>query len=66
MYDDIRNAQIQLCDDSANCYLLSNQFETMLERGMMKDQYHYTQEGYNLVGNEAGRKAGDFSNMIPE
>lgn len=28
----------------------------MAERGLMKDEFHYCQEGYNLVGEEAGRR----------
>ena len=55
LYDDIRNAQLQLCEDSDNCILISNAFLGMLDQGLMQDEYHYKQEGYNIVGEDAGR-----------
>lgn len=33
----------------------------MAVTGLMKDSYHYTQNGYNLVGEEAGENAGYYS-----
>ena len=38
----------------------------MADTGMMQDVYHYTQEGYNLVGEEAGRYAGQYANTKEE
>lgn len=61
-YDDIIQAQISLCKDDSNCTLVSTQFISMKDRGMMYDIYHYTQEGYNIVGQEAGKNAGSWVN----
>ena len=62
IYDDIIQAQISLCKDDSNCTLVSTQFISMKDRGMMYDIYHYTQEGYNIVGQEAGKNAGSWVN----
>lgn len=40
-----------------NVVLVSTKFDTMLEQGLMKDQYHYFQAAYNLVGQDAGKNA---------
>lgn len=60
LYDSIKKAQEKLCQDSDDCILVSEKFETMLESGLMKDIYHYTQDGYNIVGKEAGENAGKY------
>lgn len=62
IYDRIIEAQTALCRDSDNCTLVSTQFAAMKERGMMYDTFHYTQEGYNIVGQEAGENAGSWVN----
>lgn len=62
IYDRIIDAQTDLCHDSSNCTLVSTQFASMKERGMMYDTFHYTQEGYNIVGKEAGENAGYWVN----
>lgn len=57
LYRSIQKAQTRVCNDSENCTLVSTSFENMASEGMMIDNYHYTQEGYNLVGEEAGRNS---------
>lgn len=42
--------------------LVSDMFWKLKDKGMMKDSYHYVQEGYNLVGAEAGEHAGIIAN----
>ena len=61
-YDDIIHAQTQICKDNENCILISTRFAEMAGTNMMKDSYHYTQCGYNLVGMEAGANAGYYAN----
>ena len=40
--------------------LVSGLFAGMRKRGLMKDEFHYYQEAYNLVGREAGENTGDY------
>lgn len=60
LYDAIKNAQEKLCYDSENCILISRQFENMTNEEFMKDQYHYRQKAYNIVGEEAGKNAAEY------
>lgn len=60
----IQEAQARLCEDSDNCILISELAKTFVENGKMKDSYHYTQDGYNLLGEDAGKKAAEYSNEI--
>ena len=55
LYSQIQDAQTRLCEDYDKCTLVSTSFDKMASNGMMIDIYHYTQEGYNLVGEEAGK-----------
>ena len=61
LYKEIQDAQSRLCDDSEYCTMVSTSFDQMADNGMMIDSYHYSQEGYNLVGEEAGSNAGEFA-----
>lgn len=63
LYEPIQEAQARLCEDSANCILISELAKSFVENGKMKDNYHYTQEGYNLLGEDAGEKAAEYSNQ---
>ena len=38
----------------------------MKARGLMKDEFHYFQEAYNIVGREAGENSADFVSRICE
>ena len=62
LYNQIIDAQTRLCKDDNNCILISTRFADFSSAGLMKDEYHYTQEGYNLVGQEAGANAAYYSN----
>ena len=53
LYDDIRNAQLNLCNISDNCSLASDEFYNLKDH--MIDEYHFDQYSYNLVGKEAGK-----------
>lgn len=55
LYNTIHSAQVKLCQDSEVCTLVSDSFRGMQEKGLMIDDYHYCQEGYNIVGEEAGK-----------
>ncbi len=58
-YKSIRDAQEELCNDYKSLTKISS-FYGLLDKGMMIDEYHYTQDGYNLVGEEAGNNAGMY------
>lgn len=60
LYHEIQDAQTRLCEDYEYCTMISTSFSQMATDGMMIDIYHYTQEGYNLVGEEAGKNAAEF------
>lgn len=45
-----------------NVILVSTAFEGMRERGLMKDEFHYFQQGYNECGREAGNCAAEYVN----
>ena len=59
-YLPIRQAQEKLAAEEPDVLLVSRQFASFAARGLMKDEFHYLQEGYNLVGAEAGRNAGRY------
>jgi hypothetical protein len=58
-YEEIRRAQEELCDGEATI-MVSRKFGEMLERGLMKDAFHYYQQAYNEVGIEAGENVGEY------
>ena len=62
LYDSIIEAQTEYCHTHDTCVLISTRFAEMSHTGLMCDTYHYTQTGYNLVGEEAGYNAGYYSN----
>lgn len=59
-YLPIQEAQLKLAEQESGIILVSRQFASFADRGLMKDEFHYCQEGYNLVGAEAGRNAGRY------
>lgn len=58
--DHVIEAQTELCRTSEDFVLVSTQAVTLNDRGMMQDRVHYTQEGYNFIGEEAGTNAGSY------
>lgn len=59
-YVQIQEAQKELADEMERVILVSDRFKEFAKAGLMKDCFHYLQEGYNLVGAEAGEKAGNY------
>ena len=60
LYVPIQNAQLQLARQEKDVVLVSRQFASFAGCGLMKDKFHYYQEGYNRVGAEAGQNAGSY------
>lgn len=59
-YDIIRSAQDIIAAEHNNVHLASDAFYGMRQRGLMKDAFHYYQQGYNICGAEAGRTVAEF------
>ena len=60
-YDKVMAAQTRLCREDPSVVLISTRFAQMADTGLMRDVYHYTQEGYNLTGAEAGENAASYA-----
>ena len=60
-YDKVMAAQTRLCREDPSVVLISTRFAQMADTGLMRDVYHYTQEGYNLTGTEAGQNAASYA-----
>lgn len=58
LYDNIINAQTELCKTYNKAVLVSTKFDSMATEGLMSDLFHYTQEGYNITGLDAGKNTG--------
>ena len=54
----MQQAQEEIAAANSNIVMVSKTFRTFAEKGLMKDQFHYLQEGYNIVGREAGENVG--------
>ena len=59
-YDKIIAAQTELCKENKNIVLVSTSFAGMVDK--MKDEFHYYQEGYEIVGEEAGKNMAYYVN----
>lgn len=65
-YDTIIQAQTELCQKNEDFVLVSVKFAGMATSGLMKDVYHYTQEGYNIAGYDAGKNTAYYLNHLKE
>lgn len=59
-----RYVQVQKWERELACeedvILVSDEFVSMREKGLMKDKYHYYQQGYNICGETAGRNTARY------
>lgn len=60
LYVPIQEAQEELAEERDDIIMVSRQFASFRARGLMKDSFHYKQEGYNIVGEEAGNNVGIY------
>lgn len=60
LYVPIQQAQLELAEEKERIVLVSSQLKTFADRGLMKDEFHYLQRGYNLVGEDAGKNTGKY------
>ena len=59
-YSVIHDTQLEIASENKGVTLVSDSFQHMKERGLMKDAFHYYQQAYNEVGTEAGEKVGAY------
>lgn len=59
-YDTIIQAQTDFCRKNQNVTLIATTFDRFSEDGLMKDEFHYSQEGYNICGTHAGANLAYF------
>lgn len=52
--------QEKLAREDPGVILVSRCFASFARKGLMKDTFHYLQEGYNLAGEEAGTNTGKY------
>ena len=60
IYVPMQEMQEELAGEEPSIVMVSRQFKQFAAMGLMRDRYHYKQEGYNLVGAEAGKNAGIY------
>ena len=56
----MQEAQEELAEECGKIVMVSRLFRTFAKRGLMKDEFHYRQEGYNLVGTDAGTHVAEY------
>lgn len=59
-YSEIMSIQDKITQENPNVVMVSESFAKMKERGLMKDDFHYYQEAYNIVGREAGENTARY------
>lgn len=62
-YDVIRQAQNDLADSNAYCYMINNQAKTFKTLHLMQNAAHYTQAGYNMIGMNAAYNLTKYSGL---
>ena len=60
LYVPMQEAQEELAEECGKIVMVSRLFRTFAKRGLMKDEFHYRQEGYNLVGTDAGTHVAEY------
>lgn len=60
-YTNIIEYQTELAQDNENFVMVSCDFAGMQADGLMKDNFHYYQKGYNITGNHAGINAAIYA-----
>lgn len=58
----IIEAQTELCQTYTEFVMASNLIAGFPDDGLMKDTWHYTQEGYNILGTDAGKNVAFYAN----
>jgi hypothetical protein len=59
---DIIKAQTDLCRTYDEFVMASTLASSFVDEGLMKDNWHYLQEGYNILGTDAGKNVAFYAN----
>lgn len=59
-YGEIMAIQDAIAETNDHVVMVSRSFAEMKERGLMKDDFHYFQEAYNIIGREAGENTAHY------
>lgn len=59
-YDDIINEQNVLCKGNKDYIMATTVLASLKDKGLMKDQFHYYQEGYNIAGKYSGLHTANY------
>lgn len=62
-YDTIIEAQDELCKENDDIVMINTELYSFKDLGLMKDSFHYYQEGYNRVGTHSGGKMALYESM---
>lgn len=65
-YQYLINAQNEYAKITDRVTMIATKFDTYASKGLMKDQFHYKQQAYNEVGEQAGLNAGFYVNNLKE
>ncbi len=60
-YNTIRDAQIIYSENNADATVISVQVVDLYRYGYMKDEYHFSQAGYEILGKDAGANMAYFA-----
>ena len=60
--NNIIEAQTELCQTYTEFVMASTLIAGFPDDGLMKDTWHYTQEGYNILGTDAGKNVAFYAN----
>lgn len=58
--------QEELCENDENFVLISTKAKTLSEPPYMEDGIHFTQQGLNLLGDDAGKNMGNYIRVVIE
>ena len=61
-HTDMIRLQTEMCKTYENLILISTDFASLVKLGLMKDEQHYLQKGYNITGTNAGKHAAFYVN----
>ena len=62
----MHETQEVLCETDENFVLVSTLPKELSESPYMEDQIHFTQQGLNLIGEDAGKAAGNYVKVVVE
>lgn len=62
LHTNMIHAQTEMCQSYENTILVATDFAGFAEKNLMKDEQHYLQEGYNIVGTSAGKHTAFYIN----